>query len=665
MTDLLAIKSLSVAFSARTGPMQVLDAVDLKIAAGETVCLVGESGSGKTATAMSVMRLIDFKGGAITDGAVQFDRHNLAALSQREMSVLRGRRIGLVFQEPMTALDPLFTVGQQIAEVLIRHRKLSRAASRKAAISLLDRVRIPDPEQRIDQFPHQLSGGMRQRVMVAIALACEPKLLIADEPTTALDVTIQAQILQLLKDIQAETGMAMLLITHDLGVAATMADRVVVMYAGRIVENAPAATLFARPAHPYTRGLLRSVVTKGLARNERLYSIEGSIPDLADPPSGCRFHARCPRAGLQCRVAQPPLELQGKSLVACWRPHEEPFTQAALTGRVISVAEPVRPSDDAALARVVALKKHYPLGRAWLGSRSVVRAVDGVSLEIRRGETLGIIGESGSGKSTLGRLLLHLERPTSGHVEFDGQNLSDHDTRSLRAARRHMQMIFQDPYGSIDPRWSIGDTIAEPLTVHAKLTGDERRQRVRELLDQVGLDPNWATRHPHNLSGGQRQRVAIARAIALNPRLIVADEAVSALDVSVRAQVINLLQDIKARLGLTYLFIGHELNLVRHISDRVGVMYLGRLVEIGPADAVLRRPVHPYTKALVAAIPEPDPARRASMAALDGEIPALIAQFQGCRFQNRCPAASALCREAEPELTALTGGRAVACHHPV
>jgi len=666
MTDLLEIDSLSVGLPSRAGGVQVLDGIDLTLAPGETVCLVGESGSGKTVTAMSVMRLLDYKGAKITDGEVRFEQRDLASLTQRQMSVLRGRRIGLVFQEPMTALDPLFTIGDQIIETLLRHRRATRADARKQAIALLERVKITNPERTVDQHPHQLSGGMRQRAMIAIALACKPKLLIADEPTTALDVTIQAQILKLLKDIQAETGMALLLITHDLGVAATMADRVVVMYAGHIVENAPVAEIFAHPRHPYTRGLLRSVVGEGLARNERLYSIEGSIPDVAHLPDGCRFHPRCPRATHQCQSVSPPLSQSGPGHVACWHPHEEPFIREALTGRLIAVPPP--PIDVAAkpLVRAAGLKKHYSVGPAWPAARrSWAHAVDGVTFDIREGETLGLVGESGSGKSTLGRLLLQLERPTAGHVEFDGQNLAKHDRRTLRATRRHMQMIFQDPYGSIDPRWTIGQSIGEPLAIHEKQTASERRDRVRSLLYLVGLDPTWDRRYPHQLSGGQRQRVAIARAIALNPRFIVADEAVSALDVSVRAQVVNLLEDIKARLGLTYLFIGHELNLVRHVSDRIGVMYLGRLVEIGPADAVFRRPAHPYTRSLIAAVLEPNPAKRNAAPTLEGEPPSPKALARGCRFQSRCPLVSAHCREEEPSLSTVDGAHAVACHYPL
>ncbi|OWJ69176.1 ABC transporter ATP-binding protein [Inquilinus limosus] len=664
MDALLDIKALSVELPTQAGMLKAVDAIDLRIGAGETVCLVGESGSGKTLTALSIMRLIDHKGGRLARGEVRLDGRNLARLSQREMSDLRGRAIGIVFQEPMTAFDPVFTIGTQIAEVIVRHRGLGRAAARKEAIGLLQRVKIPDPHLRVDQYPHQLSGGMRQRAMIAMALACSPRLLIADEPTTALDVTIQAQILTLLKELQAETGMAILLITHDLGIAAEVADRVVVMYAGRVVEDAPVAELFARPAHPYARGLLQSVVGARVDRGRRLHSIRGTIPSLSHPPSGCRFHPRCPRATRQCAAEAPPLRPEGARRVACWHPHDDPMPRPA-PGEAVA-ASPVPAAVRKPLFDVVDLHKHYPLGIAWPGvTRPVVRAVDGVSFQIHEGETFGLVGESGSGKSTLARLLLQLEPATGGRVAFDGRDLAGLDRHGVRQMRRHMQMVFQDPYGSIDPRWTVGGIIGEPLAVHERLASAQRRERVQALLEQVGLDPAWHSRHPHQLSGGQRQRVAIARAIALQPRFVLADEAVSALDVSVQAQVVNLLQDLKERLGLTYLFIGHGLHLVRHVSDRIGVMYLGRLVEIGPADALFRHPAHHYTRALVSAIPEPDPQARRSFVPLPGEIPSPTRPPPGCRFHTRCPAATARCRQEEPPPVAIGSQRVVACHHPL
>ncbi len=666
MNAVLDIRNLSVALPSGGGMLPVLDGVSLHIGAGETVCLVGESGSGKTLTALSVMRLGDDKGAAITGGEIRLAGHDLAALSQARMRELRGHRIGFVFQEPMTAFDPLFTIGAQIAEVLVRHRRLGHAAAQDAAVAMLERVRIADPAKRAVQYPHELSGGMRQRAMIAMALACDPQLLIADEPTTALDVTIQAQILELLRDLQAQTGMAILLITHDLGVAAQMADRVAVIYAGRIVEDAPAARIFDRPAHPYTRALLQSSVDGRLPRGARLAAIPGMIPSPADAPPGCRFHPRCPRADLRCGVDAPPLHGIGPALVACWHPHDEALpTVPAQAVDPIAAAPIVAAQSRPNLLTAIALRRDYARGVAWLGRRTVTHAVDGVSLEIAQGETFGLVGESGCGKSTLARLLLRLDRPTGGRVLFDGADLAGLRGKALRRLRRDMQMVFQDPYGSIDPRCTVGDIVAEPLRAHLRLDAPGRRARIRALLEQVGLDPRWDGRYPHQLSGGQRQRVAIARAIALNPRFVLWDEAVSALDVSVQAQVINLLQDLKAQLGLTYLFIGHGLHLVRHVSDRIGVMYLGRLVEVGPADALFHAPAHPYTRALIDAIPTSDPGRRRCAAVLPGEMPSADRLPTGCRFHTRCAAATDRCRRDDPPLAPLGAGRAVACHFPL
>ncbi len=664
MTALLRVEDLQVDLATGGAWLSALDGVSLTVDAGETVCLVGESGSGKTLTAMAVLRLFDFAGGRITGGSVHLGKHDLARLSQHEMTHLRGRRIGIVFQDSMTAFDPLFTIGAQIGEVLQRHRGVTRRAARVRAIELLTKVGISDPDLRVDQHPHELSGGMRQRAMIAMALACDPLLLIADEPTTALDVTIQAQIVQLLKDLQAENGMAILLITHDLGVAAMIADRVVVMYAGRVVEQGKAGPIFERPAHPYTRGLLRSVLGEGARRGESLPAIAGSIPPLADPPTGCRFHPRCDRATAQCRLAAPPLEqfsVDGGA-VACWHPHGDAVVADVAPARVGAISAPAG-HDAPPLITVAGLSRDYASGSRWSrGGRRVVRAVDDISLTIHEGETFGLVGESGSGKSTLGRLILRLEAPSHGSVAFAGTDLATLDAKSLRTLRREMQVVFQDPYGSLDSRWPVGRIVAEPLVIHRIGTPGERTARVAELLDLVGFDPAMVGQYPHQLSGGQRQRVAIARAIAPNPRFLVADEAVSALDVSVRAQVLNLLDDIRRKLGLTYLFIGHDLHVVRHVSDRIGVMYLGRLVEVGPAEDVFNTPAHPYTQALIAAIPEADPRRRHVLPSLPGEIPSPSNLPPGCRFHTRCPHAVDRCRIEDPVARVIGQDRIVACH---
>jgi peptide/nickel transport system ATP-binding protein len=661
MDTLLELRDVSVTLQTSAGPAEIVRSIGLRIGAGEIVCLVGESGSGKTLTALSITRLVDYRGGKITQGEILLDGRNLAQLSQSQMSELRGDKIGLVFQEPMTAFDPLFSIGEQISEVLLRHRGLSRKAARAEAVALLARVKLPDAHLRVDQYPHQLSGGMLQRAMIAMALACGPELLMADEPTTALDVTIQAQILQLLLDIRTEIGLSILLITHDLGVAASIADRVAVMYSGRIVENGPVARILSQPAHPYTRGLLQSVIGGHLQQGERLYSIPGSVPSLTALPAGCHFHPRCERASELCRSELPPLEQFGETELACWHPHREPI----VTNRSEALALAPVPRAGRPLFDVQDLHKHYRLSGGWPGlNRPVLRALDGVSFEIRENEVFGLVGESGSGKSTLARVLLQLERATSGHIDFDGEDITQFSQAKLRHARRDMQMIFQDPHGSVDPRWKIGDIIGEPLAIHDKLNGAERREKVILLMQQVGLDPAWVDRYPHQLSGGQKQRAAIARAIALKPRFVLADEAVSALDVSVRAQIINLLQEFKEELGLTYLFIGHSLELMRHISDRIGVMYLGRLVEIAPADALFRQPAHPYTRGLIDSIPLLDPARR-KPGVIGGEIPSPTQPPSGCRFHTRCPIATARCREEDPELSVYASERTVACHFPL
>ncbi|MEK8128016.1 ABC transporter ATP-binding protein [Paenibacillus filicis] len=760
---LLDIDQLSVNFNTPSGPLNAINRVSLQIGKGETVCLVGESGSGKTITSLSIMRLIDYDNGSISHGDIALDGQSLVALSQKQISELRGKKIAMVFQEPMTALDPVFTIGSQIVEVLLRHERISKPDAWDKALSLLRRVGIPEPEVRMKQYPYQLSGGMRQRAMIAIALACGPELLIADEPTTALDVTIQAQILALLRELKEELNMSILLITHDLGIAAEMADRIVVMYAGKVVEQAGVHQLFENPAHPYTQGLLHSIVTMDQVRGLPLYTIRGSIPSLSELPSGCRFHPRCTYATDRCRSEDPALrELNGRE-VACW--HAERLDSAAAevfgstldeaigtersqgwqgrraelaagTGRELETKAPEveaeyslqspaevspqeevpetgeafpnhtepfqemhREADPAAdgvgllglelslvqfsdaqdlptvsghiatgqvLLQVQGVKKHFPIHRGlFQRDRSSIRAVDEVTFDIRKGETFGLVGESGCGKSTLGRVLLQLEKATAGRVLFEGRDVLSRGIRESKELRRDMQVVFQDPYGSINPRWKVGDIIGEPFRVHESLRGAEKRERVQQVMQRVGLNPSWYDRFPHEFSGGQRQRIGIARAIALNPKFVLADEAVSALDVSVQSQVVNLMQELQQQLQLTYLFIAHGLNIVRYISDRIGVMYLGKLVEVAPTDELFRHPAHPYTRALLSAIPVPDPNRRRVYAPLQGEMPSPANPPSGCRFHTRCPAATALCKETAPELVAVGNGHWAACHYPL
>ncbi|WP_289141384.1 ABC transporter ATP-binding protein [uncultured Brevibacillus sp.] len=672
---LLEIKGLTVEFPTSEGSVTPVTDVSFHMDRGETVCLVGESGSGKTITSKAIMRLIDFERGRISQGTVKLDGEDLTTFPQSVLQSIRGKRVAMVFQEPMAAFDPVFTIGTQIVETIRRHEKQSAKEARVRAVELLERVGLPEPQLRFQQYPNEMSGGMLQRAMIAMALACGPELLIADEPTTALDVTIQAQILTLLRDLQAEYGMSILLITHDLGIAAEMADRMIVMYAGRIVEQAPTQKLFTKPKHPYTAGLLRSITTMDSDRSAALYTIEGTPPNAADFPAGCRFHPRCPLATDKCRTNAPPLVGAGDHEAACW--YSDSLTDGHDLGQLgSSIAEVVVGEERSAdshppdpepqlLFAVKGLTKHYPVRGSFGQTKAVIHAVDNVSFAIREGETFGLVGESGSGKSTLGRVLIQLEKATAGSVLFRGEDLGRIEASRRRALQRDMQMIFQDPYGSVNPRWTVEKTIAEPLSVHSKISRADRRARVEELLELVGLNPTWADRYPHEFSGGQRQRIGIARAIALQPKFVLADEAVSALDVSVQAQIVNLMQELQNKLGLTYVFIAHGLNIVRHVSTRIGVMYLGNLVEIAPAEELFQHPAHPYTALLISSIPWPDPSRKREFPPISGEIPSPAAPPSGCRFHTRCPAASARCRELAPELLPIGNGRMVACHYPI
>ena len=556
----LAVRNLTTAFRVDGVWTSVVKKVSFEIAPRETVAIVGESGSGKSVTALSIMRLLPAANSRV-EGEVMLEGRDLLRLRESEMRRVRGDQISMIFQEPMTSLNPVLTLGFQISEALVYHRSLDRAQAQAETLRILERVRIPSARSRLNEYPHRLSGGMRQRVMIAMALACKPKLLIADEPTTALDVTIQAEILELIKLLQDEEGMSVMFITHDMGVVAEIADRTVVMLRGDAVEQAPTAQLFAAPREPYTRALLAAVPRLGSMKGRR----DPQHFPIVDPVTGER--------------------------------EDRPDTPSTVSERpVLEVAN---------------LVTRFDIRTGVFGRVSArVFAVEDVSFSLRAGETLALVGESGCGKSTTARSVLRLVEPSAGTVLFEGQDVRALDNRGLRAARTRMQMIFQDPFASLNPRKTVGSAIAEPMVVHGLYDRKGARERVRELLRKVGLPPDMATRFPHEFSGGQRQRLCIARALALSPRLLVADEAVSALDVSIKAQVINLLMDLQAEMGLAYLFISHDIAVVERVSHRVAVMYLGEIVEIGPRAAIIENPQHPYTKRLMSAVPVPDAERR-------------------------------------------------------
>ena len=553
----LSVENLTTSFKTAEGWRAVIRDINVKVNAGETVAIVGESGSGKSVTALSTMRLLP-AGRARCEGRILLEGRDLLQASEAEMRSVRGSTIGMIFQEPMTSLNPVFTIGNQVAEALVLHRNLSWSAAEAEALRLMERVRIPAAKSRLNEYPHKFSGGMRQRVMIAMALACRPKLLIADEPTTALDVTVQAEILHLLRELQREENMGVLFITHDMGVVAEVADRTLVMFRGDMVETGPTPQIFAAPKAIYTRALLASI----------------------------------PRLGTMGEAAAPHRF-----------PDVDPATGEAIDGRVTS---PV-PDGVAPILKVEKLAVRFAL------PQGQIHAVEGVSFDLRPGETLALVGESGCGKSTTGRAIMRLVDPSAGSITVDGQDVVKAGSGALRAMRRTSQMIFQDPFASLNPRITVGSAIAEPMLAHGMLGRREAKERVAELLQQVGLSAAMADRYPHEFSGGQRQRISIARAIALQPKLIVADEAVSALDVSVKAQVSNLLLDLQEKHHLAYLFISHDMAVVERVSHRVAVMFLGEIVEIGPRAAIFDNPQHPYTRRLISAVPIPDPARRGQL----------------------------------------------------
>ncbi|MEO8884292.1 MAG: ABC transporter ATP-binding protein [Devosia sp.] len=675
---LLEIENLWVNFALQGGDVSVIRGVDLKLPQGRTICLVGESGCGKSVTAKAILRVLD-RPGYIKSGHVRLAQPggepvDVAALDSKakRLREIRGGEIGMIHQEPMSFLSPLYTVGNQIVEALRLHRRLDKKQAAREAIEMLRHVGMPEPEQRFHRYTFELSGGQRQRAMIAMALVAQPQLLIADEPTTALDVTTQATILDLLKRLQRERQMTMLFITHDLGVVAEIADEVAVMYLGQIVEQGPVRAVLEDPKHPYTRGLLASMPRLDRNFKAPLKAIRGNVPSPAARPAGCPFHPRCDwaRVGL-CDSLEPPLFTAGEQSVAChaYGPDAALFTREtpapAVAAAPAAIAERV---EQLPLLKVERLSKRFPISTGFLSRRAgEVRAVSEVDFDIRRGETLGLVGESGCGKSTLGQTLVGLYRPDGGEVHFEPGDAAPIDvTRASRAQRRRlrtdMRMVFQDPSGSLNPRLTVRDIIGEVLEVNTAMHRRQIDARVEELLVQVGLSPEYAARYPHAFSGGQRQRVAIARALASTPKLVIADEAVSALDVSVQTQIVNLLKALQRQFGLTYLFISHDLSVVANISDRVAVMYAGRIVELGDTEAIFFRPRHPYTEALLAAVPGQSQRGAGGPPRVEGQVPSLAGDAVGCSFAARCPYAEARCRRERPELETRGGPHTVACH---
>ncbi|WP_326646861.1 ABC transporter ATP-binding protein [Streptosporangium sp. NBC_01755] len=687
----LEVRDLDVTFGPGPGAVRAVRGMGYAVRPGEVLGIVGESGSGKSVTSLAVMGLLPPH--AHVTGSVRLRGQEILGAPERTLTTFRGKSISMVFQDPLSALTPVYRVGDQIAEAVRVHQRIGAEQAARRAVELLDLVGIPDAAQRARAFPHEFSGGMRQRVMIAMAMANDPDVILCDEPTTALDVTVQAQVLEVLKTAQRETGAAIVIITHDLGVVAGFVDRVLVMYAGRPVEVGSVDEVYYRTRMPYTMGLLGSIPRLDRGRERPLVPIAGNPPSPAALPPGCPFEPRCPIAVPACAEAEPePVQVGSPGhLAACIRSGEieakgwspaQVYGVRAIAGeaavRPVSGSVPASPVGERPRPRgerevvlaVDGLVKHYPLVKGRLLRRRVgtVRAVDGVSFDVREGETLGLVGESGCGKTTTLMEILELAAPQGGAITVLGRDTSRMSARDRMAVRRDMQVVFQDPLASLDPRMTVYDILAEPLRAHGSR---DPGPRVRELLGLVGLEAGHAARYPQDFSGGQRQRIGIARALALEPRLVVLDEPVSALDVSIQAGVLNLLEELRTRLGLSYLLVAHDLAVVRHVADRVAVMYLGRIAEIGQVGRVYDAPMHPYTRALLSAIPLPDPIMERSRrrVLLEGDLPSPADPPSGCRFRTRCPLFRSLdetvrrrCVDEEPQVRRLGDDHGVSCH---
>lgn len=675
MEHLIEVKNLHTEFRQSKGILKAVNGVSYYLDPGEIVAFVGESGSGKSVTQYSGVQLIASPPGRITEGEILFEGQNLLSYgpNSEELRKVRGGKIGIVFQEPMTSLNPVMTIGNQLTESVMLHLHMTKAQARERAVELLKKVGIPDPESRLNAYPHQFSGGMRQRIVIAMALSCNPKLLIADEATTALDVTTQAQILDLMQDIVKESNTAMVLVTHNLSIVARYAQRVYVMYAGEIVEHGTTEEIFKNPHHPYTIGLMNAVPGLNDQKDRKLIPITGFVTNLVNRKDECAFMNRCPYATKECASGTTPrlkaVPGEDDHFAACHRT----ITKETKVEKIFDVADRTytakeydKMTEADKILKVEDLKVYFPVYKGLMRRKIAdVKAVDGITFDIYKGETFGLVGESGCGKSTVARTILRLNDSTGGKITFNGVDITHLDDVKMREHRRNMSMIFQDPYGSLDPRQRAGDIVKEPMkNFRIGLCEAEMDKRVDELFALVGLDPAYRERVPHEFSGGQRQRLVIARAISTNPSFIVCDEAISALDVSIQAQVINLLEELQQKLGLTYLFIAHDLSVVRHISDRVAVMYLGQMVEFADWNSLYSNPLHPYTRSLLEAVPVPDPftEKTRERQIVQGEVPSPMQRPAGCAFSTRCPHATDQCRTQMPLLKDQGDGHKVACH---
>ena len=668
MSSLLQVKNLKTYFNVGINKVaRAIDGISFNLEEGKTLAIVGESGCGKTQTAFSIIRLIA-NNGFHPSGEIYFNKRKLSNLTELEMQSIRGNDISMIFQEPMTSLNPLYRIGNQLEEPLYQHRKLAKGPARKLAIELLNQVGIPDPHKRLDCFPHELSGGMKQRVMIAMALACKPKLLIADEPTTALDTTIQAQVLKLMSDLQKETGMSILLITHDMGIVNQIADDICIMYAGRIAEKGSRDNILKNMAHPYTRHLMNSI-PKVKDTGFILNTLPGMVSEATDYGTGCLFTERCSQAMDICKkIDSPQYTIEPNHFTFCHLyEHGKLPQEIAMPG---SIKSPERSTENKSILSIKALRTWFPVRKGvFLRIANYIKAVDNVDLEIQKGSTLALVGESGCGKTTLGESILKLTGETQGEVIFEGLDIMKLNNTELKKIRNQMQIVFQDPMGSLSPRMTVEDIVGEGLQVHSKDMGlIERRKKTEDVLNEVGLPKSSISRYPHEFSGGQRQRIAIARALILEPRFLVLDEPTSALDVCVQAQVLNLFKELQAKRKLTYLFITHNLGVVRYMADKVAIMYLGKIVENGSTNEIFQNPKHPYTKSLLESIPDIE--IRKAFQLITGDVPSPLNPPTGCHFHPRCPIflnesndsqLSHKCKKEYPK-PVYTGTSFVRCH---